>query len=200
MNVLAAQTATGQITGEELLALGDIGPSELIEGRIVAMVPTGSEHGLIELTLGAKLRSFVRAKRLGWVMAGEVGIYIRRHPDTVRAADLVFLSRNRSPERPTGFLEIAPDLVVEILSPSERWQKDDLSGSPCLVEETCCPVTAPVTGAKAQKSPSEARVDGFQRAFRQLPVTVDRSTGRLRLAACSPEPHHRAASNRPSTR
>ena len=33
------------ITGEELLAMGDIGPCELIDGRIVSMTPTGSEHG-----------------------------------------------------------------------------------------------------------------------------------------------------------
>ena len=113
-----------RLTGEDLLALGDIGPCELIDGRVVPMVPTGGEHGWIEMTLGAKLDSFVRDKQLGWVLVGEVGIYTRRNPDRVRGADIAFLSRERAPEGlPLGFLEMAPDLVVEIVSPGDRWQE-----------------------------------------------------------------------------
>lgn len=116
-------TATPVITGEELLAMGDIGPCELVDGRIVPMSPTGGEHGILESDLGFALRYFVQEHNLGWVMTGEVGIYTRRNPDRVRGADVVFLSKERWPDRPPkGFLEIAPDLVVEILSPSDRWQ------------------------------------------------------------------------------
>src|SRR5262249_54586048 len=101
------------ITGEELLAMGDIGPCELIDGRIVRMSPTGGEHGTIELLLGSKLNDFVRPRRLGWVLVGEVGIYTRRKPDRVRGADVLFLSRKRSPSRPgRKFLDTAPELVV----------------------------------------------------------------------------------------
>jgi Uma2 family endonuclease len=112
------------LSGEDLLALGDIGPCELIDGRIVPMVPTGGEHGRIEITLGAKLDAFVRERQLGWVLGGEVGIYTHRNPDRVRGADIVFLSRQRVPEGlPRGFLATAPDLVVEIMSPGDRWQE-----------------------------------------------------------------------------
>jgi Uma2 family endonuclease len=53
-----------------------------------------------------------------------VGIYTRRNPDRVRGADIAFLSRERCPGRPPrGFLDIAPELVVEIMSPSDRWQE-----------------------------------------------------------------------------
>lgn len=110
------------ITGEELLALGDIGPCELIDGRIVHMHPTGSEHGMIEFNLGSELRLFVRKHKLGWVTGGEVGIYIRRHPDRVRGADIAFVSGRRLQALPKGFLTVAPDLVVEIMSPDDRWQ------------------------------------------------------------------------------
>jgi Uma2 family endonuclease len=111
------------ITGEELLALGDIGPCELIDGRIVPMSPTGGEHGSLEAILGGELTMFVRQRRLGWVMVGEVGIYTRRQPDRVRGADVAFVSRQRLPKRPgKKFLEVAPELVVEILSPDDRWQ------------------------------------------------------------------------------
>jgi len=121
MGVLTAPHETKLITGEELLAMGDIGPCELIDGRIVPMSPTGGEHGNIEIILGFALKVFAQHRKLGWVMSGEVGIYTRRHPDRVRGADIVFVSRERLPKPPEGFLEIAPELIVEIISPSDRW-------------------------------------------------------------------------------
>ncbi|MGQ0604166.1 MAG: hypothetical protein ACT4QE_20990 [Anaerolineales bacterium] len=42
---MAVETAEKLITGDELLAMGDVGPCELIEGRIVTMSPTGDPHG-----------------------------------------------------------------------------------------------------------------------------------------------------------
>jgi Uma2 family endonuclease len=124
MQTTTGQTAIALITGEELQAMGDIGPCELIDGRIVPMSPTGGRHGIIESRLDSALSVFVRQQNLGWVLTGEVGIYIRRNPDRVRGADIVFLSRERWPEGPPeGFLEGAPDLVVEITSPNDRWQE-----------------------------------------------------------------------------
>jgi Uma2 family endonuclease len=111
------------ITGDELLAMGDIGPCELVDGRIVPMSPTGHEHGYLELRLGGRLAAFVADRQLGWVSGGEVGIYTRRDPDRVRGADIVFVSRERLPNRPDKrFIEVAPELVVEIISPEDRWQ------------------------------------------------------------------------------
>lgn len=109
------------MTGAELLDLGDIGPCELIAGRVVFMSPTGGEHGHLELELGRLLGNFVAERRLGWVMTGEVGVYTRRGPDSVRGADVAFVSRARLGARPgRRFLSVAPELVVEILSPDDR--------------------------------------------------------------------------------
>jgi Uma2 family endonuclease len=116
---LEATTAT--ITGDELFALGDIGPAELIDGRIIPMSPTGGEHGRLESELAALLREHVRQRRLGWVLAGEAGIYTRRNPDRVRGMDVAFISAARLPRLPAGFLTVAPELVVEIVSPTDRW-------------------------------------------------------------------------------
>jgi len=111
-----------RISGEELFALGDIGPCELIEGEIIKMSPTGEKHSNIEAVLGASLVAFVRHHKLGRVGVGEAGIYIRRNPDTVRGADITFVSYARLEKRgKTGFMDVAPDLVVEILSPDDRW-------------------------------------------------------------------------------
>lgn len=110
------------ITGEELFAMGDIGPCELIDGRIVHMSPTGDEHGTIEFNLGSELRTFVRQRNLGRVTGDEVGIYIRRRPDRIRGADIAFVSTDRQAKPVKGYLEVAPNLVVEIMSPEDRWQ------------------------------------------------------------------------------
>ena len=115
-----AQTET-LVTGEDLLAMGDIGPSELVEGRIVRMSPTGGKHAIYELNFAEQLKAFVKQYRLGKVMVGEVGIYTHRNPDTVRAADVAFISSARySQWKQTGFVDIAPELVVEMLSPDDR--------------------------------------------------------------------------------
>lgn len=122
MVVELAPTETKLITGEELAAMGDIGPCELIEGRIVPMTPTGGEHGRIEANIGAELLAYVRSHKLGKVLAGEVGIYTRRNPDTLRGADVLFISNERyAQQKSPGFLDVAPDLVVEILSPNDSW-------------------------------------------------------------------------------
>lgn len=110
------------ITGEELAAMPDIGPCELIDGRIVPMTPTGGEHGMAELSFGEALRTFARAHGLGRVLVGEVGIFTQRNPDRVRAADVLFISNARYSRwgNVRGFLDVAPDLIVEILSPTDR--------------------------------------------------------------------------------
>jgi Uma2 family endonuclease len=111
------------VTGEELLAMGDVGPCELIDGRIVRMNPSGMQHGDIVIALGSALRDFVRKRQLGRVVGGEVGIYTRREPDRVRAADIAFVSRERLADKSLkGFFKVAPELVVEIISPTDRWQ------------------------------------------------------------------------------
>lgn len=123
MAVMATSVKEKPITGEELLAMGDMGPCELIDGRIVAIHPSGFEHGTIEINLGSELRAFVRQRNLGRVTGGEVGIYIRRRPDgDVRGADIAFVSDDRQAKPVKGLPEVAPNLVVEIMSPEDRWQ------------------------------------------------------------------------------
>jgi Uma2 family endonuclease len=110
------------ITGEDLARMGDIGRCELIDGRIVRMNPTNPWHGQIEVRIAAALEAFVRPRKLGRVLAGEVGLYTRRQPDRVRGADVLFIT-NETFQRRTeslSFLDVAPELVVEVLSPEDR--------------------------------------------------------------------------------
>lgn len=110
------------ITGEELARLTGVERSELINGRIVFMSPTADAQAGYEGNFYAALRSFVLAHHLGKVRVGEVGIYIRRNPDTIRAADVLYISHERyANKRSASYLDVAPDLVVEVLSPGDSW-------------------------------------------------------------------------------
>ena len=62
-----------------------------------------------------------RCCRLGKVFVGEVGVYTQRNPDRVRAADALFVSNDTYARRSDGaaYLDVAPELVVEILSPHD---------------------------------------------------------------------------------
>jgi Uma2 family endonuclease len=111
------------MTGDELLAMGNIGRCELIDGRLVNMSPTGDRHAFLESTLAFELNLFVRERKLGRVMTGEVGIYIRHNPDRVRGADIAFVSKEKLSTPSGGFLEVAPELVIEIMSPTDRWEE-----------------------------------------------------------------------------
>lgn len=121
--MVVAQAESKLMTGEELLDMGDVGPAELVEGVLVPMSPTQGEHGILEAMLTTALFSFAAQHRLGWVLSGEVGFYTQRSPDTIRAVDVAFVSKERQPERPTSFLTVAPELVIEIVSPSDRWSE-----------------------------------------------------------------------------
>ena len=118
----AVHESKGPVTGAQLLRMPWLNPCELVGGRIVRMTPTNPTHGRIEVNVAAALKAFVRTQNLGVVMAGEVGVFTTRNPDTVRAPDVLFLSHERDAlrTRREGFLEVAPDLVVEILSPTDR--------------------------------------------------------------------------------
>ena len=110
------------VTGDELLHMPGSNPCELVSGRIVPMTPTSPAHGRIEVNVAAALKQFLRTQNLGVVMAGEVGVFTGRNPDTVRAPDVLFLSHERDARRTSrqGFLDVAPELAVEILSPTDR--------------------------------------------------------------------------------
>lgn len=112
------------ISGEALYEMSDVERSELVEGRIVEMSPTKPQHGRVESRLDYALLHYVREHNTGVVMVGEVGIYTGRNPDTVRAADVLYISHERlAKATPNSFLDVAPQLIVEILSPSDRWSE-----------------------------------------------------------------------------
>jgi Uma2 family endonuclease len=91
---------------------------ELVRGVLVAvMTPAGEQHGALAAYLTLELGEFVRAQNLGRVYV-EVGYRLFTNPDTVRAPDVSFVSRERRAhqQRRRGFIHGVPDLAIEIVS------------------------------------------------------------------------------------
>jgi Uma2 family endonuclease len=109
------------VTAEALFEMGDIGRCELIGGRIVRKALAEAEHGEAAVEIACIVKSHVDANRLGKVFLGGTGFVIARNPDTVGAPDVAFVGKDRLPSgRVRGFFPGAPDLAVEVVSPSDR--------------------------------------------------------------------------------
>ena len=111
------------LTADDLLRLDAQGVrGELIRGALIRMTPAGHRHGKIVMNLGAELRNYVKPRKLGTVVGSDSGVRLERDPDTVREPDIAFFSAAKIPldaDIP-GYAEVAPDLVVEVVSPSDR--------------------------------------------------------------------------------
>ncbi len=123
MDASSADSPAAAVSAAGLAELPDDGYRyDLIRGALRRMPPAGFEHGYIAAEIGARLRTYAREQGLGPVVAAETGFVIGRDPDTVLAPDAAFVRSDRlpPPEQRKGFLELAPDLVVEVVSPSDR--------------------------------------------------------------------------------
>ncbi len=119
---MAATTAP--LTADEFFRLPDPGrPAELVRGEIVMMNLPGARHGHVCANISFELRSFLDAHPQGTVLTNDAGIVTKRDPDSVRGADVAFYSYGRIArgEMPVGYPRVAPELVFEVLSPSDEW-------------------------------------------------------------------------------
>lgn len=100
---------------------------ELVDGE-AREVPTGLEHDAIGAVIVALLMPHVRGR--GFMSIAQGGF--RMASGNVRCPDVSFTRKERYPDGrpPKGFGEGAPDLAVEILSPS-----DDFADLPRKVNE-----------------------------------------------------------------
>lgn len=95
--------------------------TELVAGHILVREPPGYVHGRTAARLLVAIANHVNRHSLGVVLAAESGFTLFRNPDTVRAPDVAFIRAERVPHAPiVTYPEFAPDLAVEVLSPSDR--------------------------------------------------------------------------------
>jgi Uma2 family endonuclease len=97
----------------------------IVDGELgMAAAPT-TVHQRCILELALKLTPMVRERRLGEVFIAPIDIIIRRDPLRTRQPDLLFISNARRSIIGPQVIEGGPDLVIEILSPSNTRREMD---------------------------------------------------------------------------
>jgi Uma2 family endonuclease len=116
-------TATRRLTAEEYARLPETGvPTELVRGEVIELNVPNPRHGEICINFGYVLKEYLQQNPLGRVAGADGGIITERNPDTVRGADVWFISYNKVPRQPlpSYYMDQAPEIVFEITSPSDR--------------------------------------------------------------------------------
>ena len=161
------------LTADDLYRMPDDGVHryELVEGRLLVMTPAGGLHGAVGMRLAAAVSAHVDQHRLGIVLSADTGFILATDPDTVRAPDIGFVSRGRIPADgiPKAFWRCAPDLAVEVLSPTDVRREVDEKIEDYLrhgvrlvwfVEPAACRVTVHRPGSSPQALDDSATLDG----------------------------------------
>lgn len=108
------------LTIEEFERLPDDGwRAELVRGHVVRELPAGFEHAGIGVRIATALHAFVQERALGEVVGADAGFVLFGEPPTVRAPDVAFVAEDRLTFDPKRFAPLAPDLAVEVVSPSD---------------------------------------------------------------------------------
>jgi Uma2 family endonuclease len=124
--VTATPATQNLFTAAEYAKLPDRGvPTELVRGRVVEMNVPAPRHGEICANITTLINPYVRGQGMGRIVSNDGGILTERDPDTVRGGDVAYYSYARIPKGPlpAGYLDVAPELVFEVRSPTERWSR-----------------------------------------------------------------------------
>ena len=113
-------TTHQRVTAADYRAMPEPGPRyQLIDGALHLMSPAPtSRHQRVVFKLARMLAAFVEPRRLGEVFVSPIDVYLGEHD--VFQPDIVFVSTERAKRVVREGIRGAPDLVVEVLSPSTR--------------------------------------------------------------------------------
>lgn len=110
-------------TADDIWQMGDDAHLEVIRGEVREMSAAGGRHGGIGGRFGGHLFQYGQEVEPGEVFTSETGILVSTSPITLLVPDLIFIKRVNLPNGivPVRYFEIPPDVVLEILSPSQRF-------------------------------------------------------------------------------
>ena len=116
-------TPTALLTTPEFMARYEKHRAELVRGVVKFFPPGGCRHGVICARLCVIFGTHIAAHDLGHAMSNDTWVQTTTDPDTIRGGDLLFYGYDRLPRGrvPDGIVPIAPDLIVEVRSPSDLW-------------------------------------------------------------------------------
>ena len=117
---------------EFLKKYGHCSGVELVRGRVVwagrrpaavgGFRMPAFKHGVVSSRISQAISDFVQAGQLGWVAINDTFVTVDPESETVRGADVLYVSYTRLPAGPIpDDLPVPPDLVVEVRSPSNDW-------------------------------------------------------------------------------
>ncbi len=98
---------------------------ELVRGELRTMTPAGFEHGRVAVRLGRLLDVYAEETGSGVAVGAETGFVLSSDPDTVRAPDAAFVSKERAEKvgRTAKYWPGAPDFAVEVISPNDSFHE-----------------------------------------------------------------------------
>lgn len=116
---------TKPIFEEDLLALGEDVNAEVVDGELIIMSPTKVDHGEYAVAISTLIKIFLGSRKIGRVLGDQVTYITQENPDgSIRGSpvpDVSYISHQRMPaDSPRNVLSrIAPEIAIEIISPSE---------------------------------------------------------------------------------
>lgn len=120
------ERAQGRMTFEEAAKLDpDLQPGEIVDGEWVPVTRSTWRHGEIASLINFLLQSYARANP-GWsVSVADPGVRLSRNPDRLRGPDVGMVRTARVPtgKGVDGWLDGAPDVVVEVLGDTQSYSE-----------------------------------------------------------------------------
>ena len=118
MSAVLEKTIVGKMSADEFEASPFAETHELIRGELYPIMPAGTLHGVITSRLSAYLSFFVMENNLGEITAAESGFKLVNQSNV--GADIGFIGKEKLAKFgiPDSFFPTAPDLAVEVISPS----------------------------------------------------------------------------------
>ena len=104
------------MTASEYAATTNEGLTELVRGEVARWPYIFPAARFICANVSFVFGEYVDARGLGFVACNNVGVQTQRNPDTVRAPDVVYVSRDRAPTPLPDDYSLVPDLAVELVS------------------------------------------------------------------------------------
>lgn len=97
------------------------GEWELIDGELVPVTPSGLESSSLGHRIGRIVGNFVDVHGLGMMTGADGGYVLFPDRATIRVPDVAFIRQDRLPPKGerSRFPRLAPDLAIEVLSPSD---------------------------------------------------------------------------------
>ena len=125
MSTATLSSALPQLSADDFLRQhGDERGVELVRGIVTRKAKPGARHGEVCHRLGGELFVFLRKNPLGHVFTHDTFVRTEQYPASYRGPDLQFMSYLRMPKGtvPSGIPDVAPEMVIEVLSPSDTWK------------------------------------------------------------------------------